>query len=522
MTTALRWLALGFVLLLGTAPQANAAATACTGSNGICALSGTTCTVNSQVEIQAGATINCTGYDVVVNRRVYVTAGTFTLKARNVTVNSSYKIEAVPHAIVRTGFTLELTGALTVNGQLLARNGGGDSYIRAYASGNINLSSGGLRVDAGGTSTSAADGGEIVLNSGGTIFVNGRVNADGHLSGGDTAFSLGGWITLSAATDILIYEDISAAGLWFQGGVIDLVAGRDVIVLYQAGSGTPKGELIAEGRAEDGYGGYVTVIGGRAVTISGPLNVRGGSGSSGGTAAGGDVWLEAGCGGVTIASDVTATGGEIGGGGLDISSDGNVTISGVIDLSGIKLGGDGGIVDISSGGRIVLSPTGSILASGHTSTVPFYGGYGGFAGLTGCQVDMNDGAVIAVDGWLGGDVYIDGAKEMLGDVTDYSVRVNDGAILDASGVDYAGIIELGITEPRYGVCATAPSTCHQDPDQPSCIAYACDRDSDCTIGWTPYDCLGASPDIDGKTGHFLPELQVSDRYSLPPCNVPCS
>jgi len=468
--------------VVGGPQSAAAAATTCTGSTGICPSSGV-CTIKSKKTIAPGVTIDCSGRDLVLKAPITVTGGTFTLIANDVTVNGFQRIEATQSATTEVGFTLQLTGRLTLDGKLLAKNAGGGTFIRVTAAGGASIGSG-LAIDVSGNSQ-GVDGGEVTIDSGADVTIDGRVLADGKSGGTEANVNSGGIITIAAATDVVVNGEVSAFGRGFDGGSVMLEAGNDVVLAAGA-------QLNAYGQSVSGDGGEMELTAANRILLDGDVSLRGGLNYNGGESEGGSLLLDAGCGGVVINGTIDLTGGEADGGDVSIQSAGAVVLAGTIDADAVNLDGDGGGITVESGDQVVLLQTAQVSGRGDARNGNGSGS-GGSIDIEGCQVDTD--AVLAVGGAEGGRISVRGRKAGLAPVGagDFGVRVSDQCTVDASGFTPVtdGSIELVVAELRAGSCSTNGAACFLDVPT-------------CTVGWVGGQCLEANPDTDGRQTQFAP------------------
>lgn len=492
---------------------AQAAVTACvssTGVEGLCSTPSGICTVVSTKTVAPGATIDCSGRDIVVTgsgTKVIVTAGAFTLKARNLTLDAGRTILVGENSTIRTGARLELSQNLVVNGDILARNGGGGSYVDIVAAGSVTLSGASPVIALDGTVPSAS-GGDLLIDAGGFIRVSNLVDASGKPAGTSANQNGGGDVLLKSGSDIYIDAEVRSFGRWYNGGSVSLEAAGDVLISYEAGAGQPKGQIMADGRSTDGDGGNISIEAGDRVEVQGPLNVAGGTNASGGNASGGSVDIVAGCGGILIRDSIDATGGWSGGS-VSLASEGAVTISDIINLEARQGSGGGGRLSVDSKGAVVVSNGAWVTAWGHSASV--HEGNGGRISVTGCTVDVQDGAILEAIGHRGGLIELRGRKSPATQ-TQFSVRVATNSIVDSGKMgigqcEVDGRIFLDVRSPGPGVCANAPS-------------QACNTRIDC---YPVSDCINPSgnPNTDGVLSQFFPLPRKRLRPELLACSTPC-
>jgi hypothetical protein len=323
------------------------------------------------------------------------------------------------------------SGAMNLDGQIFG-SGVEPGTVILRAAGDVTLSKS-VNLDG---STGDSDGGELDVESTlGSIVVNGPISVT---SGRD---SEGGSVALSAKQDVVVNQLIDASGGDFDGGAVDIAAGRDysqaavtVNVGSVAGSGSGgtlfidagrtlsiaggsainRLRVIATGSGADDFGGDGGEIDLRAGTnIALPDFTRFENDGARPDGAGGDFFFEAdgdilidghlvskslgadgGGGQVTIKSkggvvlgstaSFDLTGGNFGAGYVEFESAKDFTAAGVIDMSGTG-GGAGGGVDIQSDAGITLS--GVLRTAGNAGS-----GADGELLVRGCRIEMLSGS----------------------------------------------------------------------------------------------------------------------------------
>lgn len=481
---------------------------------GLCSSSVSACTVSTAVTVAPGSLIDCAGRDITVTGAgsISVAGGIFSLSAGDLIIQAGGSITAVESTQLALGIEVDLSGSLVVStGGLVARNAGGGSYIYVRASDGIQiLGNGNASIDLRGT-TNSADGGDLYLVSGTTIGVGGRLDASGADGGDDTNVSGGGEIVLSAEGAIEVEQEIRTFGRHRDGGNVFLDSGASIVVDHQAGTNLPKGSINIEGLNADGYGGSVLLVARDAVDLSGPIYGGGGMNSGGGYGLGAAVSIGAGCGGVTLDGALDLTGGEAGGGSLDIDSDGDVTIKGVVDAYSRKLGGPGGIVSIVSAGTVKMEKASLLNVDGHNTATQGEDGEGGLVILQACTVNLDDdaaaGARITAKGAYGGSVILDGSKTNL-TASDYSIRVGDKTSINAAGTISQGSVDVSVAQRRLGSCSNN-------------VTAGCQVSADCVYGCSQGTCLFANPETESVVSQFLPAPAIQQGNLLITCGSLC-
>lgn len=495
--------------------SAFALVTQCVGPSAIslCTTSTSPCQISVVKSVAPGAVLDCAGIDlrIISGGTIDVTGGTFTLMARDLTVDAGREVRANPDPVLETGFEIALTGKLVLDGRLSAPNAGGGSMIAVTAGQTIQLRTNVPAIEADGVEESA-DGGDVFLIADGSITVGRPIRLSGKDAGSEAEnVNSGGSLYIDAGGNVDINDEIRSTGRWFGGGDISILSGGNLSINFVTGTGQPKGTIIADGKAMTGYGGYVYLAAAGSVTVNGAVTAAGGIGNSGGQAAGGTVSIVAGCGGVRIDKDVNLSGGLVDGGVLFVDSEGPVVVTSIVDASSRHLGGDGGAIIVTSGRSVELSASAELYADGHDPTISNYDGEGGIILLTGCPVTLNgvdadNGAIISAKGARGGAMSLEGSKPAS---SSYSVRVGKFTHLDATGSANPGAIQLAVKTIKPGVCSNNMNA-------------NCTLDSQCVFGCGNIGtCQNADPSTDGLNNQFAPaHVAVADPGVIP-CSTVC-
>jgi len=260
---------------------------------------------------------------------------------------------------------------------------------------------------------------------------------------------------------------------------------------------TPTGHILAEGAGPDGGGGGVDLSAAGSILVqpAGIVSAR----SNGGQGCGGMVCIDADI-GMTNSGMIDASGG-LGGGTVDISSSGNITLGGTVTLAAVTDGGFAGDMTAEAGfdGAGALSISGTIdVTGGHCSDVNGCGD-GGTTDLSGCDVTLTPtGHILAVAPNAGQNRLT--AREQL----TVAGEVNASAI--GAGVAGSNIFEhpsrkppvvTGVVTPPATVTAFATCT---GPLQPLCLD-PCPTCGNGVVEWpeTCDDVAGTPLNCDGCT-----------------------
>jgi len=259
-----------------------------------------------------------------------------------------------------------------------------------------------LRGSGGGLS----QGGEVDLMAASDITLTGQID----VNGGDFD---GGYVEFLAGRDVLISNNIlasstSGAGL---GGEIDTSADRDIIISSTAqllttghtsadnfgGDGGPQGYyagrnidvgatvvMQGDGALPDGFGEDIYFESTGDMNLAASISARG-RGSKG---AGGTIATDVGGALQTAASSVfNVTGGESGGGAVEMFAVGSITHDGLIDGRASSNGTPDSVLIVS---ETDLTATGDVLLNGGPS-----GSARGDIEIEACRINLNNGALLS-------------------------------------------------------------------------------------------------------------------------------
>src|SRR6185369_8891512 len=400
------------------------------------------------------------------------------------------------------GVTVIASGTVTIGGKIrMSGNHGGGAISITTTSTNADIvmtSSGDDGIECRALAANQ-DGGEVLLSAGRDIIISDPIDADG----ADSGYGHGGTVELRAGGNVTTNADgwITAQGRADGGGTVRIITSTGDITLNQT--------IDAYGRSETGDGGLVELHAGDALAINQIIDVRGGVNDAGGTAAGGTIDIEAGCGGLTIAANLVATGGSEGEdqepGAIVATALGPMTVaSGItLDTHALAFGGDGGLINLDGLGAVVLSTNALLDARGNTTTNS--DGKGATIRVAGCTVDIQSGAKLDTRGITGGSIDL-AALALAPESGTQPLRVSTGAQLKVAGT-YNGSIDLGALHYK-------PGDCSNNGD--------CFLNSDCTKGCETGTCSAANPDTAGVNTPFdVAPSRFSDKH-LAPCTTACN
>lgn len=284
------------------------------------------------------------------------------------------------------------------------------------------------------------DGGFLELESG-----SGAINVVGQLKGAGSGLSQGGEVDFVAATDVTLSGQVDVTGGDFDGGFVEFLAGRDVLInnnilassisgaglggeidasadrdiiiapgmqlltnghtsaenfggdggpqSYYAGRNVSVGNaalIQADGALPDGFGEDVYFKSDGDTTLAASISARG-RGSQG---AGGSIATDVG--GVlqtTSASIFNVTGGASGGGAVELYAIGNIAHAGLIDGRATNNGTPDSVLLVSD---TDLAMTGDVLLNGGPS-----GTARGAIDLEACRINLNSGTLLSNLGGAG-------------------------------------------------------------------------------------------------------------------------
>ena len=292
----------------------------------LCAPAADPCVVNTALTLTPGSVIDLGGRALQFGpaARVVVGAGDVVVKAGPVVLQAGARISGTG-GVALTTLEIDSTGAIQINatGSTRARI---DLSADAIA-GSMTLNAqtgitvtGDLIADAntpdgsGGTITLVTVAGDVMVS--GSLSVQGGSNADG------------GSIFIQAAGKVDLSQVVDISGGDFGAGELDITAGGDAFV---------RQDINAAGGGLSGDGGTLSVGAGGNITMLGQFN---------GTASGSSV----------------EGGGS--GGDVELSADQNITVSGMIDLTGGFPDGEGGTFVVDSGGSFTQTQFVNLLGNG--------------------------------------------------------------------------------------------------------------------------------------------------------------
>jgi len=335
------------------------------------------------------------------------------------------------------------TGTVSINGRIRAE-GQTPGAIFITAAGDISMSQN-VTINA---TTSFEDGGVLEVESGtGSVTISGKLEATGGADG------QGGDFSILAADDIAITGDINVNGGDFDGGFVEIDAGRDVTI---------GASILANSTTGGGIGGDIGIYGGRDVTLSGTesIEANGHTDSEFFCGEGGAIVVEATTGNLVVGAGVTAQSNgsqpDCAGDSIVLTAGGNLSVAGKLQSKAQGTAGAGGLVSMTAGGS---------LESLSTTIVDVTGGSGG-------------GGMLEVD--AGGDVdfggFADAGATNGGAGSSIRLSSKNSAFVNGT-LATSGVVPLGATNGTVEVHA-----CHTEIENGGLIQNVGTRGENRLIG----------------------------------------
>jgi hypothetical protein len=312
-------------------------------------------------------------------------------------------------------------GSVRLNGKIDA-SGAQPGYVSVLAAGDIAV----LQEIHFFATVRDFDGGYLELESG-----KGAIQISAALRGSGGGLSQGGETDMLAATDITVGAPIDVNGGDFDGGFVQLYAGRDVRI---------QSDILASSTAGAGLGGEIDTSADRDIVISSLSQLL----TNGHTSAdnfGGDGGPQSYYAGrdVNVAADVVveADGALPDGFGEDVYFEAgrDMSLAGAMSARGRGAQGAGGVIATEAGGTLQIAPTGILDVSsgaGGAGAVELYANgditHAGLIDGRAASAGPPDSVLIVSDADLvsSGDVLIDGGPvgAARGDIELEGCRVN--------------------------------------------------------------------------------------------------
>jgi hypothetical protein len=377
----------------------------------------------------------------------------FGTRALVVTHGNSLAVGTNTMTILAGSLVIQPGGSITANG--INGNFGGNITIKTIgditvqaagtANGRIDLSGDGgggfATISAGGafvldgvanaqSTNSANDGGEIDVQTGTTLTVNGTFN----VSGGN--LGAGGTISFEGEGGVSVPGTLDASGGDFDGGEIDIDSqNADVSV----------GPMSIDGAAT-GSGGLVSITAQGNITLN-ALITGAGAGSGGNGGDGGEVDAIA-IGTTKILAPISLPSGDGGFGGtldLEAGTAGDLIIGAALKVNGIGTSSCGGTVTYVAGQNMTFGALDASGGIGCGGTV-FAQAANGTATISGGTIDVQNGAgsfqfeapQIAVN--AGTDINADGGQGTI-QLTGCQLTVAAGAKLESTGTGSSNLLQ---------------------------------------------------------------------------------
>jgi len=355
---------------------------------------GDPCVIEDDFEATGGCLADFGTRELSIKGNVDVGFGTIRFTAGTIEVLTSGRLLARSATGAQRGGRIELVALndITVAGTLdISGDSAGTIKLEAGGRAEVESSASIKALGNDDDTPNSASGGTVDIRAGEDIIVDADIVARGGPEGS------GGDVTLRAGIDVFSLKAIDVTGGESDGGDVDMFAGDNITIARR---------IDASSFANGGCGGAISARAGLdtlgGVRPGGDLVADGlilsdGSNDGGGEDAfgcdGGDIAFQA-LGHVDIRASVRATGAAPDGfgGTLSLDSfdplpnlitefDGDVIVSGPVELRGRGLDGDGGDIDITSGRDLDMSGSSLDLSGGADG--------GGFTARAGRSINLN-------------------------------------------------------------------------------------------------------------------------------------
>jgi hypothetical protein len=306
------------------------------------------CVLTASLNVASGSIFDLGGRDLVIAANQTLTvmdAGFMTIRAGAITLDDGARIVANGNDGIGGDVVLQATGAIVLDPSARIDVSGGAGGTLDLSSSSLQMN-GQLRAEA---TLRDSEGGLVTIQTTGDANVNGT----GILASSGNRFGCGGYLEILAGGSISVTAPIEFRGGDCDGGDVDLDALGDVTIGAAA-------ELNVLATYEFGSGGAISLTAGGDVIVDGVLLENGEGSFLEGGGDGGDLDIIAR--NVTLSSAISANGGAPDGGGgfVDVTATGQITVNGPISALG-PLQGIGGDVLFSADGGIALNNV--VLAS---------------------------------------------------------------------------------------------------------------------------------------------------------------
>ena len=401
-----------FAAPCGTTSAASDSTPLCTGDpNGT-----TDCTISADCTVQSGLTLDLKARRLVVAASKTLTVtdeGLLTVKANGIVLQPGAKIVAQGDNTGAQTVILTSTAAFTLgDGSLIdVSSGAGGGDVELYAPAGGFTSTGSIRANNG--TGRDADGGSVTIEALNDVSIGGAVQTAIDASGGDRDGG-GGFVTvmLRRRGKVTIAAPIDAHGGGFDGGDVEFDANTNVVT-------TSAATIQIEAEGPGGSGGSLAINAEGLITLGGNVTGTPQGDQDNGSGDGADVDLESDTGNISVTALVDVSGVEPDGdgGSFTAATDGDVTITGKIALQtpGDASGGDaefdgnnvtvssvvdasgslfGGTVDVSANGLAKLTGGGVFRVDSDNAPNAF----GGEITIQGCSVELDAGTTISALG----------------------------------------------------------------------------------------------------------------------------
>ena len=321
-----------------------------TNPNDFC--TGNPCVIASDKVVSAGAVLDFGTRTVVLQKQLEIAAasptavGAFTLKCGTFQITGAGQIKGNNTGGQAGTATIEAVNDIQINGI----SGFGAARLNGTTGGTLSLTTTTGSVSGSGRINLSSDGytgvgGNLFIQSGAAVTYNGAIDAPGGAQGS------GGRVVVSATGNINL------------SGILDLTGGEGGggELLLSAGDSVTLGETELSAGGEFGDAGAAVISAGGSMTLVGRFRGRGAdNGESCGDGADVDILTQ---GDITFSAemDISGRGLDCFGGSLTLESQ-NVYLQSVLTMSGTGSEGSGGDLDVT--GHTLIRAGGSIALDG--------------------------------------------------------------------------------------------------------------------------------------------------------------
>lgn len=352
------------------------------------------------IETSGNVTLNGSSIDVSGS----VAGGEITIIAGgNVTLNSVLNARGTGGFATAGVVAIIADGNITGNQNIVVTNPTG-----SFSPGIVELAAFGDISYSGVIDAKGGDGGEVIIDAGGSVTLSASPNAVEAHANGDAGS--GGSIDILAGLGVTLNGNLMASG---NGGTAQTGgSGGTISVEAQYGDVTINANVTANGAAPDGDADEVSIVASGSVilqnkTVSAQALGTYGAGGVLNVEAEVDVIMNSG-------TSVFNASGALDGGEMLIAAGRNIEIRGTIEVRARNAGGFGGTVLVDAGlrtnGNIQVLGT---VDSGGGNCSSFEGcGAGGLQSIVGCNVTVGSGSSLQNRAVDGGEIFVTARRQL--------------------------------------------------------------------------------------------------------------